>query len=159
MANQNNKPTTPSYQSLDDMLEHFIKMRVNGKMYYNEFIEQPFFTNYTSQMIKAMLNKLISDGYINTDDRSGVTQINKIMISISLEGILFNDNGGYVGEQKRIKKNTMLKSVQTWAIATGTFLAALYSILSYYRTYEFNFYIFSIILLALFILIIKLINI
>ncbi|MDR3680746.1 MAG: hypothetical protein P4L41_12345 [Flavipsychrobacter sp.] len=50
---------------------------------------------------------------------------NKILYSILYEGKILIENDGFVGKAKRQTISTNLQSVQTWAIAVGSIVAAI----------------------------------
>lgn len=80
--------------------------------------------------LPPILNKLVTDGNADfeiSEFKDSLYESNKIY-TISFEGIILIENGGYKRKGKKESISTKLQSLQTWAIAVGTALAGLYGL-------------------------------
>jgi hypothetical protein len=93
---------------------------------YPELQTKEFILDY-----ERILNKLLKDGYLLFEDKyaadnlPGFPELHDIQYSISFEGKLFYEQGGYETESNRKTISSRLQSIQTWAIALGGILGAL----------------------------------
>jgi len=121
-----------SYKILDEVLEG-----LRQSTHTTPIPSEVVFTKFPELLVEErnrdrsnILTKLLNDGYIGEME---LLHPPTFGYYITYEGILLLERGGYVEKLKKDKRNSSLKAVQTWAIAIGTLLAALFSILSYFN--------------------------
>lgn len=80
---------------------------------------------YFTHESEMMMNKLYDDGYLYKEGNSKYT--------ITFNGKMFNQQGGYSKKHEREINQANLQFWQTWAIVVGTFFAGLYGIIEVIR--------------------------
>jgi hypothetical protein len=123
-----------------DMLDHVLSWFAKKSDEYNKFgttvVSRPAFTK--NDALKEMqkdnevfrsaeflifadmvLDKIVSDGYIKYFEQ---------LYSITFEGKLFHQTGGYSAEYKNESNRKFLRSLEKWLIVGGTVFAGLYGL-------------------------------
>ena len=114
-------------QKLDTIL-NFLATNPKAKGLNSEGDLYKWFTDSYAENIDMgtfvkILNKLYDNKYVDRE-----LKYNVYHYSISLEGEVFNLQGGYEKLEDRKSKAANLQSWQTWVIAVGTGLAGIYGL-------------------------------
>ena len=85
--------------------------------------------------VELVLNKLIEDKYVKFFDVQTATTspYTSRNYSITFSGLVFHEQGGYTTENKNKKWKTRKDAVYTIAVAIGTFLAGVYSLIEIFK--------------------------
>ena len=148
---------------LDELLKFLSKTEHTEFAYIRNEIEQKsnFLKEIDNPTLHSALLKLVKDGYVNQKSKNGTDQLFNSprtydYYTISFEGLVFIDCGGY---ENQIRKNQSIESLKnemteqqnafeekqvrfqgqiaflTWIIALGTLIAAVYYFLEILKFY------------------------
>lgn len=117
------------------------------------FISQnaPFEVWYAGTELDEMIEKLRKDGYIYEELVSKDLDSSECYnYRPTFEGRLFSENGGYVGEQKRVRRKDFFSQAAIWITAIGGVFAAVYAIYDIIKDKPFGLSILNASLIFLF---------
>lgn len=114
-------------QILDLTLKVLLKETPNSHIEYNNlFIKNSILENLSNRDKRAILEKLIKDGYVNKVDIS-MQSVNNYYIT--LEGILFINSGGYKSKKKKEYSLTIWNYTKSALLFMGTISATILAVL------------------------------
>ena len=114
-------------QILDLTLKVLLKETPNSHIEYNNlFMKNNILENLSNRDKRAVLEKLIKDGYVNKVDIS-MQSVNNYYIT--LEGILFINSGGYLDEKKNNINLKFWNYTKSALLFMGTISATILAIL------------------------------
>lgn len=114
-------------QILDLTLEVLLKETPNSHIEYNNlFMKNNILENLSNRDKRAVLEKLIKDGYVNKMEIS-MEAINNYYIT--LEGILFINSGGYTEKQKNNQNLKFWNYTKSALLFMGTISATILAVL------------------------------
>jgi len=112
---------------LDLTLKVLLKETPNSHIEYNNlFMKNDILENLSNRDKRAILEKLIKDGYVNKMEMS-MEAINNYYIT--LEGILFINSGGYKSKNKKEYNLTIWSYTKSALLVVGTVSATALAVL------------------------------
>jgi len=134
--------TYSSLKKLDNILEILAKNEDNSQKL--NVAKLVLITNYNLGDVLFVLNKLIKDKFVITSSYEGLGEIMPFtneMYSITFEGLVFYESGGYQtkidldkANEKRIIRNERLLVNGTWFAGIAAILLLAWQIIVYFLT-------------------------
>jgi hypothetical protein len=113
-----------SLQKLDKILE-ILKKNKEHRVRMKEIIHSNKEITYDN--FDMIINKLMKDGYVDRPyDFSN--PLSDTFYSLTFEGLVFHDKGGYIEQERQLKISTCNKRIQNILLTYGTTFAGVYGI-------------------------------
>lgn len=116
---------------LDLTLSVLLAETPNSHIEYNLLFKQnPSLNNLVNRDKRAVIEKLINDGYVNKMEVS-IESLNNYYIT--LEGILFINSGGYISKQEKENRLKKWSKIKNTLLVVGTISAFVLALLQIYE--------------------------